>query len=101
MGSSSQGAMLQIEAHAETAYRPETVVSDGSMGSTLLPGFTLIIFRCTSQMQHPLPKPVCDSIDGLQQTVVDLPLLGLFKVLMITTMEPFRDRLNGSTSGSP
>ena len=92
--------MLQIEAHAETAYRPETVVSDGSMGSTLLPGFTLIIFRCTSQMQHPLPKPVCDSIDGLQQTVVDLPLLGLFKVLMITTMEPFRDRLNGATSGS-
>ena len=30
-------------------------------------------------MQHPFPKPVGDSIDGLQQKVVNFTLLGLIE----------------------
>ena len=49
------------------------------MGSISLPGPALVRLRCVSQMQHPLPKPVGDSVDGLQQTIVDFTLLGLIE----------------------
>ena len=77
MGCLSRGAILHVEAHAETAHRSETVLSDGSMRSTLLPGFTPIIFRRTSQLQHSFSKSICNPVDGLQQAVVNLSCSGL------------------------